>query len=107
MTEIAKQIWHLLQCSMKPMGWFFEPASIKVIPNGTSFRVNTIFIVGLVEITKPSSDGYRISIKPDNYGSPLIYDNISSDNLVQQIDQVVKEGILVDNRRSMEYRHAV
>ena len=107
MTEIAKQIWHILQCSIKPMGLFFEPGSIKVIPNGTSFRVNTIFIVGLVEITKLSLDSYTVSIQPDNYGSPLIYKDITSDNLVNQIDQVVKEGILVDNRKSIEYRRAV
>lgn len=97
--DVAKHIWHdILQCSMKPFGWGFEFNSVKTIPNGTSFRVNTAYIIGKVEIQQ-KGECYTVSINPDNYGGLLIYEDISADNLVSTIDRVVREGIIVDNRK--------
>lgn len=97
--NVAIHIWHdILQRSAKPLGWKFEFNSVKTIQNGTSFRVNTNFIIGLVEIHQ-TGECYSVTIKPDNYKDSLIYENINADNLVSQIDRVVREGIIVDNRK--------
>lgn len=99
---VAKHIWNdILQCSMKPFAWRFEFKSVKAIENGTSFRVNANFIIGLVEIRQTGSC-YTITIKPDNYGGSLIYEDITADNLVSTIDRVVREGIIVDNTQSQK-----
>lgn len=98
--NIAKHIWHdILQNSMKPFGWCFEFNTVKAILNGTSFRVNTDYVVGVVEIQQ-TGNCYTVTIRPDNYGGSLIYEDITSDKLVSQIDGVLREGIIVDNRES-------
>lgn len=106
--KIAKMIWHdILQCSMKPLGWGFDPRTIQTIENGTTFRVNAPFLRGWVKIQQETDGHFKVGIKPDTFGSELTYDSVSSDKLISTIDRVLSQGIIVDNRKPTECRIAV
>ena len=102
---IAKHIWHdILQCSRRPLAWGLELESIKVIENGTSFKVDSM-IQGLVKIQK-YEDSYSITILPDNIGGTLAY-MAKEEKLISTIDEVVRQGILCKNTDSPTLRIAV
>jgi len=103
----AKHIWHdILQNSMKPFGWKFEFNSVSTIPNGTSFKVNANYVVGMIKIQQKENNAFDVTITPDNFGD-LLYEDVTAEDLVSVIDRVLTQGIFADNRESTEYRIAV
>lgn len=106
--RVAKHIWHdILQCSAKPLRWGFDLRTVKTIDRGTSFMVHTKFMDGCVKIQQDNKGNFKIGVKPESFGSELTYEDIPIDNLISTIDRVVREGILTDNTKPMEYRVAV
>lgn len=90
-------IWSdILQHSALPLTWGFKYSSVKKSTGGTTFRVNTDFIVGMVEIQQ-TNDCYTVTIKPDNLVGGFVYQEVSPENLVSLINGVIKEGVLSDN----------
>lgn len=105
---IAKMIWHdILQCSITPLKWGFDIRTVKVIDNGTAFRVNAPFVRGWVKIQQDSDRFFKVGIKPDTFGSELTYESVASDNLIPTIDRVLSKGILTENTEPHNYRVAV
>lgn len=105
---IAKTIWHdILQCSRIPLKWCFDINNILTIENGTSFRVNAPFVRGWVKIQQETDGHFKVSIKPDTFGSELTYESVSSEKLIPTIDRVLSQGILTENTEPHNYRVAV
>lgn len=106
--NVAKHIWHdILQCSRIPLKWCFDMRTVQVIENGTTFRVNAPFVRGWVKIQQETDGHFKVSIKPDTFGSELTYESVSSEKLISTIDRVLSQGILTENTEPQSYRVAV
>ena len=106
--NVARYIWHdILQCSRTPLKWGFDIRTVQVIENGTTFRVNAPFVRGWVKIQQETDGHFKVSIKPDTFGSELTYESVSSEKLISTIDRVLSQGILTENTEPQSYRVAV
>ncbi len=106
--SIAKYIWHdILQNSQSPLRWRFDVSSIRVIENGTTFRVNSPFVRGWVRIQQESDGSFKVGIKPDTFGSELTYQSVTQEKLISTIDRVLSQGILTENTEPTELMVAV
>lgn len=104
----AKYIWHeILQCSLTPLQWGFDPRTVKVVERGTSFEIHTKFMDGCVRIQQDNEGSFKVGIKPESFESELTYESVSSEELISTIDGVVREGVLTDNTKHTEYYVAV
>lgn len=100
--SVAKHIWHdILQCSFIPFSWNFEVKSIKTELNGTSFRVNTKLVIGWVKIEMDiTTKNFTVTIQPDNYKGPIVFEHVLPQELVSKINRVLKKGETVENNKS-------
>lgn len=91
--NIAKVIWHdALQNSMKPFSWGLDFSSVKVIEKGTAFylfKSQCWIEVHYVSNMKL----YRITLKPDNRKSEVVYDCVPLEKIVNVIDDTVSYGL--------------
>lgn len=91
--NIAKVIWHdALQNSIKPFSWKLDFSSAKVIEKGTAFYLFKSQC--WIEVRYVSNMKlYRITVKPNNEESEIIYDCVPLGKIVAVIDDIVSYGL--------------